>query len=103
VLFERFAAEAGLPVNRQSADFKKSQRQQSLRNVLAPFRALAFPMISLFYKIIGEKNKCAAYQKAGRYWLHYVLEAPRRRRLNHRRTEQVQGTEFEFAAFKSAE
>jgi lipopolysaccharide biosynthesis glycosyltransferase len=103
VLFERFAAEAGLPVNRQSADCKKSQRQQSLRNVLAPFRALAFPMISLFYKIIGEKNKCAAYQKAGRYWLRYVLEAPRRRRLNHRRTEQVQGTEFEFAAFKSAE
>src|SRR5438034_7921255 len=61
VLFERFAAEAGLPVNRQIADFKKSRRQQLFRNALAPFRALGFPLVSLFYKIAGEKKKCAAY------------------------------------------
>src|SRR5207253_4985781 len=69
VLFERFAADAGSPVNREIAAFKKSRRQQFFRNVLAPFRALAFPVVSFFYKIAGQKEKCAGYQKAARYWL----------------------------------
>ena len=102
VLFERFAADAGSPVNRQIAAFKKSRRQQFFRNVLAPFRALAFPVASFFYKIAGQKEKCAGYQKAARYWLYYVLKAPRRRRLHHRRAEQIQGMKFKFAAFRSA-
>jgi hypothetical protein len=102
VLFERFAVDAGLPVNRQIAAFKKSRRQQFFRSVLAPFRALGFPVVSFFYKIAGEKEKCAAYQKVARYWLYYILNAPRRRRLHHRRAEQIQGMKFKFAAFKSA-
>jgi lipopolysaccharide biosynthesis glycosyltransferase len=101
-LFERFAGEVGLPVNRQSAAFKKSRRQQLLRNVLAPLRALTFPLVSLFYRIAGEKEKSAAYQKAARYWLYYILNAPRRRRLHHRRAEQIQSMKFKFAFFKSA-
>jgi lipopolysaccharide biosynthesis glycosyltransferase len=102
VLFERFAVDAGLPVNRQIAAFKKSRRQQLFRNVLAPFRALGFPLLSLFYKIAGQKEKGAAYQKAARYWLRYILNAPRRRRLYHKRAEQIQGMKFKFAASKSA-
>jgi hypothetical protein len=102
VLFERFAADVGLPVNRRTAAFKKSRRQQFFRNVLAPFRALAFPVLSFFYKVAGQKEKCTGYQKAARHWLHYILNAPRRRRLHHRRAEQIQGMKFKFAAFKSA-
>ena len=102
VLFERFAVEVGLRVNRQTAVFKKSRRQKFLRNALAPFRALAFPLVSLFYRFVGQKEKCAAYQKVARYWFHYVLNAPRRRRLHHRRTEQIQSMKFEFVAFKFA-
>jgi lipopolysaccharide biosynthesis glycosyltransferase len=102
VLFERFAAEAGLPVNRQTTAFKKSRRQQFFRNALAPFRALGFPVVALFYKIAGQNQKCAAYQKAARYWLCYILNAPRRRWLHHRRAEQIQSMKFKFAAFKSA-
>ena len=102
VLFERFAADAGSPVNRQIAAFKKSRRQQFFRNVLAPFRALAFPVVSFFYKIAGQKEKCAGYQKAARYWLHYIFNAPRRHRLHHERAEQIQGMKFKSAAFKSA-
>jgi lipopolysaccharide biosynthesis glycosyltransferase len=34
VLFERFAVDAGLPVDRQIADFKKSRRQQFFRDAL---------------------------------------------------------------------
>src|SRR5205823_439584 len=102
VLFERFAADAGSPVNRQIAAFKKSRRQQFFRNVLAPFRALAFPVGSFFYKIAGQKEKCAGYQKAARYWLYYILNAPRRRRLHHKRAREIQGMKFKFAAFKSA-
>ena len=101
-LFERFATEVGLPVNRQSATFKKSRRQQFLRSVLAPFRALAFPLASLFHKIAGQKEKGAAYQKAARYWLCYILNAPRRCRLHHKRIEQIHGMKFKFAAFKPA-
>ena len=102
VLFERFAVAAGLPVNRQIAAFKKSRRRQFFRNALAPFRALGFPLVSFFYKIAGQKEKCAAYQKVARYWLHYLLDAPRRHRLHHRRAEQIQRMTFKFAAFKSA-
>jgi len=102
VLFERFALDAGLPVNRQIADFKKTRWQQLFRNALAPFRALGFPVVASFYKIAGEKEKCAAYQKAARYWLYYILNAPRRRRLHHRRIEQIQSMKFKFAVFTSA-
>ena len=102
VLFERFAADAGSPVNRQMADFKKSRRQQFFRKMLAPIRALAFPVLSLFYKIAGQKEKCAAYQKSARYWLHYIFNAPRRRRLHRQRSEQIQDMKFKFPAFKSA-
>ena len=102
VLFERFAADAGSPVNRQIAAFKKSRRQQFFRNLLAPFRALAFPVMSFFYKIAGQKENAAGYQKAARYWLCYILNAPGRRRLHHRRAREIQGMKFKFAAFKSA-
>ena len=101
VLFERFAADAGSPVNRQITAFKKSRRQQFFRNVLAPFRAFVFPVVSLFYRVAGQKEKCAGYQKAARYWLYYILKMPRRRRLHHRRAREIQGMKFKFAAFKS--
>src|SRR5436309_13803708 len=102
VLFERFAAEAGLPVNRQIADFKKSRRQQFFRNALAPFRVLGFPLVSLFYKIAGEKGKCAAYQKSARYWLRYILKSPRRLRLYSKCADQIQCMKFKLAVSKSA-
>jgi lipopolysaccharide biosynthesis glycosyltransferase len=102
VLFERFAMDASLPVNRQTAGYKKSRRQQFFRSALAPFRALSFQLVSLFYKIAGQKEKCAAYQKAAHYWLYYILNAPRRRRLHHQRAEQIQRMKFKYAAFKSA-
>lgn len=102
ILFQRFALSAGLPVNRQTAAFKKSRRQQFLRNALSPFRAIAFSLLALLYKIAGQKHKCAAYQEAARYWLYYILNTPRRRRLHHRRAGQIQAMKFKFAFFKSA-
>jgi len=102
VLFERFAAAMGLPVNREAATFKKSQRQQRIRRALAPFRALAFPLVSLFYKIAGDKEKSDAYKKAAGYWFRYVFKAPHRLRLHHRRTEQIRNMEFKFFGSKSA-
>jgi lipopolysaccharide biosynthesis glycosyltransferase len=98
VLFERLAVDAGSPVNRQAADFKKKRRQELFRNALAPFRALAFPLVSLFYKIAGQNEKCAAYQKAGRYWLHYILNAPRRRRLHRQRNQEISRMKFNLCA-----
>src|SRR5262249_32740014 len=102
VLFERFAADAGSPVNRQTAAFKKSRWHQFLRNMLAPVRTFAFPVVSLFYKIAGQKEKSAGYQKAARHWLYYIFNAPSRRRLHDRRAREIQAMKFEFAAFKSA-
>jgi Glycosyl transferase family 8 len=95
-VFERFAAEVGLPVNRRTSDFKKSRRQQFLRNALAPFRAVVFPLLALLYKITGQTEKWAAYHKAARYWLFYVLNAPRRRQLYRRRAEQIQSMKFKL-------
>jgi lipopolysaccharide biosynthesis glycosyltransferase len=101
-LFERFAADAGSPVIRQMADFKKSRRQRFVRSVLAPFRALAFPLASLFYKIAGQNEKCAAYQKSAHYWVYYIFNAQRRRRLHRQRAEQIRDMKFKFPAFESA-
>jgi lipopolysaccharide biosynthesis glycosyltransferase len=101
-LFERFAADAGVPVNRQGAAFKKSRRQQLFRNALAPFRALAYPLVSLLYKLTGQKKKYTAYQKAAHYWWGYILSAPRRRRLHHRRSEQIQNMKFAVGTGDSA-
>ena len=102
VLFERFAADAGLPVNRQLTAFEKSRRQHLLRNLLAPFRALAYPLVSFLYRVAGQQEKCAGYQKAARYWVDYVFNAPRRRRLQRQRAEQIRDMKFKFPAFKSA-
>ena len=101
VLFERVAADAGLPVNTDAADFKRKRRQQFFRNVLAPVRALAFPLASLFYKITGQNEKSAGYQKLARYWLCYSFNALRRYRLHHRRAAQIQAMNFEFTFLKS--
>ena len=77
VLFERFAAEVGLPVNRRSPLFRKSMRQRFWRNAIAPLRALAFPIASLCYRLIGKTEKSAAYEKVGRYWLDYICNTPK--------------------------
>ena len=98
VLFERLAVDAGLPVNRQAADFKKKRRQELFRNALAPFRALAFPLVSMFYKISGQNEKCTAYQKSARYWLYYIFNAPRRRRLHRQRNQEISRMKFNLCA-----
>jgi lipopolysaccharide biosynthesis glycosyltransferase len=92
VLFERLAVDAGLPVNRQAVDFKKKRRQELFRNALAPFRAIAFPLISLFYKIRRQNEKSAAYEKSARYWLYYIFNAPRRHRLHRQRNQEISRT-----------
>jgi lipopolysaccharide biosynthesis glycosyltransferase len=102
VLFERYAAEVGSPVNREVAAFKKSRRQQFVRSALAPFRALAFPLVSILCKIAGDKGKSAAYKRAAGYWFRYVFKAPHRLRLHHRRAEQIRNMDFKSVGSKSA-
>jgi lipopolysaccharide biosynthesis glycosyltransferase len=94
VLFERLAVDAGLPVNRQAADFKRKRLQELFRNALAPFRALTFPLISLLYKIAGQKEKCVAYRKSARYWLCYIFNSRRRRRLHRQRNQEISRMKF---------
>jgi lipopolysaccharide biosynthesis glycosyltransferase len=90
VLFERFAAEAGLPVNRRSSGF-----QGLWRTAMAPLRALGFPVAALCYRLLGKNDKSAAYQKVTRYWLDYVRNAPRRRRLYRERNEEISRMKFD--------
>jgi lipopolysaccharide biosynthesis glycosyltransferase len=98
VLFERFAVDAGLPVNRQTAAFKKSRRQRLWQDGLAPVRTLAFPVASLLCRIVGREDKSAAYRKAARYWLDYIRNAPRRRRIHRQRSQQIDSMKFNSAA-----
>jgi lipopolysaccharide biosynthesis glycosyltransferase len=90
VLFERYAREAGLPVNRDVPPFKRSRRQRLWQNALAPLRTLAFPVASLLYRIVGRKDKSAAYRKAARYWFDYIRSAPSRHRLYRERSQQIE-------------
>jgi len=96
VLFERFAEEAALPVNRQSSEFKRSVRRNFWRNALAPLRALAFPIGSFLYGIAGKKEKSAAYNKVARYWLDYVCNTPTRWRLHRRRSQEIIKMKFDL-------
>lgn len=96
VLFEQFAAQAGLPVNRQSSDFRRSARRNFWRNALAPLRALAFPIAALLYRIAGRSDRSAAYDKVGRYWLDYICNTPRRRRLYRQRVPEISRMKFDL-------
>ena len=98
VLFERFAADAGLPVNRRSPQFRRSVRQRFWRNAVAPLRALAFPIASLCYRLIGKTEKSAAYEKVGRYWLDYICNTPSRRRLHRQRSQEISRMKFDLQA-----
>jgi lipopolysaccharide biosynthesis glycosyltransferase len=96
VLFERFAEEADLPLNRQSRDFRRSARRSFWRNALAPMRALSFPIASLLYRIAGQKHKAAAYKKVARYWFDYIHNFVIRRRLHRRRSDEIQRMKFDL-------
>src|SRR6266496_4466850 len=62
-LFERFAADAGSPVNRQISAFKKSRRQQVIRNALAPFRRSVFRWYPSFTKLSDKKKNVRGIRK----------------------------------------
>src|SRR5437762_655716 len=96
LLFERFAAEVGLPVNRRSPRFRKSVRQRFWRDAMAPLRALAFPIASLCYRLIGKTDKSAAYGKVARYWLDYIYNTPSRRRLRRQRSREISTMKFDL-------
>jgi lipopolysaccharide biosynthesis glycosyltransferase len=93
VLFERFVADTGLPVNRRASPF-----QGLGRNAMAPLRALAFPVAALCYRLVGKNDKSAAYQKVACYWLDYLRNAPRRRRLYRQRNEEISRMKFDLHA-----
>jgi lipopolysaccharide biosynthesis glycosyltransferase len=97
-LFARFAAEADLPLNRNSTAFKRSARRNLWRNALAPVRALSFPVAAFCYRLAGKKDKSAAYEKVARYWLNYICNAPRRRRLHRQRSEEINSMKFDLDA-----
>jgi lipopolysaccharide biosynthesis glycosyltransferase len=97
-LFERFATEVGLPVNHQSRQFRRSVRQRFWRNAIAPLRALTFPMASLWYRLIGKTDKSMAYRKVARYWLDYIYNSPRRRRLHRQRNQEISRMQFDLRA-----
>src|SRR5438067_4884764 len=96
VLFERFAEEVAMPVNRQSSGFKRSVRRNFWRNALAPLRALAFPIGSFLYGIAGKKEKSAAYNKVARYWLDYIRNTPTRWQLHRRRSQEIIKMKFDL-------
>jgi lipopolysaccharide biosynthesis glycosyltransferase len=93
MLFERFAADAGFPVNRRSSGF-----HELWRNAMAPLRAIAFPVAALCYRLLGKNDKSAAYQKVARYWLDHIRKTPRRRRLYRQRNEEISRMRFHLRA-----
>ena len=102
ILFERFAEDAALPVNRQSSGFKRSVRRNFWRHILAPFRALAFPIWSFLYRIAGKREKSAAYDKVARYWLDYIRNTPNRWQLHRRRSQEIIKMKFDLRTFPVA-
>ena len=99
-LFEQFARQSGLPVNRRTTGFTRSQHQWFWRDALAPVRTAAFFTVSILYKISGRGKRSADYQRAARYWFDYVRKAPGRRRIYRRRIAEIQNMKFDLATSK---
>jgi lipopolysaccharide biosynthesis glycosyltransferase len=99
-LFEQFARQSGLPVNRRTTGFTRSQHQWFWRDALAPVRTAAFFTVSILYKISGRGKRAADYQRAARYWFDYVRKAPGRRRIYRRRIAEIQNMKFDLATSK---
>ncbi len=93
VLFERFAAEVGLMVKCRS-----SVVPRFWLNVMAPVRAIAFRIVALCCRLVGSSEKSNAYRKVAHYWLDYVRNAPRRRRLHGKRNEEINRMTFNIGA-----
>jgi hypothetical protein len=53
---------------------------------------------SLLYRIAGKKDRAAAYDKAARYWFDCIRNAPSRRQLHRRRTEEISRMNFDLHA-----
>lgn len=90
VVFETFAAEVGLAVDRNSVEFRRNRRKWLLRNALSPVRLLGFPLLSFVHGIRGDSEKALAYRGAARYWLEFILNAPGRNRRYHARQSMIQ-------------
>jgi len=100
-LFEQFAAQAGLVVNRTSAEFKLSRRRWFWRTAMAPLRAAVFSLMSIFYKLSGCRKKAADYQSVARYWLSYVRHAASRQRMHRRRIVEIQKMRFDVTHYET--
>lgn len=102
-VFEKFAAEAGLPVNRWSPGFRRTRFKWLLRNALSPARALGFPVVAALYQIAGNHEKASAYREAGRYWQEFIRGSVRRVRRHRERGRRIQGMRFVAEAWLAAE
>jgi lipopolysaccharide biosynthesis glycosyltransferase len=91
-VFETFAAEAGMSVERNSVEFRRNRRKWLIRNALSPVRLLGFPLLSFVHGMRGNREKAVAYRGAARYWLDYILDAPGRRRRYQARRSMIQQT-----------
>ncbi|NEQ81549.1 MAG: hypothetical protein F6K26_15225 [Moorea sp. SIO2I5] len=88
----------GLILDRSTPSYRKSQRQQVWQNMIAPLRAIAYPLVALGCKLLGKANRAQGYAQAGSYWRNYILTAPSRHRLFGQRVEQIRSIKFNVGA-----
>jgi hypothetical protein len=58
--------------------------------------------MSLSYRLIGKKDKSAAYGKVARYWLDYIYDTPSRWRLHRQRSREINAMKFDLHTFPPA-
>ena len=94
-IFERFAEEADWPVNRRSPAI----RTQCAELLAKCARTIAGTCLSnrvVLYGIAGKKEKSAACDRVARYWLDYIRNAPIRRHLHRRRSQEIIKMKFDL-------
>ena len=96
VLFERFAVDAGLPVDRQTADFKESRRQQFFRNAACTFSGPGFSAGVVVLQSCWTKREMCGVSEIGALlapvYSHCAASAPalfQTRRANSRYEVQI--------------
>ena len=84
-LYERFADEVRQPVEKQSVRFWMTRLKWINRSVLAPLRAVGYPVAAVLCRILKNHSKALEYGIAADYWIRYLAQFPARRRSHRKR------------------
>lgn len=89
VLFEEYAAQLGIIIDKSQPTYWKYHLRHFWQNIIAPMRAVFYPILALGYQLLGNKEKASSYIRTGKFWQNYILKIPYYQRLYNQRISEI--------------